>query len=59
MNWLSNWLMNKLTEYLSNEEGDMAEKTLVWVAILVAAALAFMTIGDKIVAALEKVADKI
>ena len=54
-----NWLMKTLMDYLGDEEGDMAEKTLVWVAILVAAALAFMAIGDKIVAALEQVANKI
>ena len=54
-----NCLMKKLTEFISNEEGDMAEKTVMWAVILLVAIGAFVLLGEKIVEAVNNVAGKI
>jgi Flp pilus assembly pilin Flp len=52
-------MKKRITEFFKNEKGDMAEKTVMWVVILLVAIGAFALLGDQIVAAVEAVADAI
>lgn len=52
-------MKKRITEFFKNEKGDMAEKTVMWVVILLVAIGAFALLGDKIVEAVNNVASHI
>ncbi len=51
--------MKKLKEMMRDTRGDMAEKAVVWVLILLAAMGAFALLGGRIAEAVQRVANAI
>jgi Flp pilus assembly pilin Flp len=51
--------MDKLRDFLQDTRGDMAEKAVVWVLIILAALGAFALLGGRIAEAVQNVANAI